>query len=67
MKFNWSSGGASGLFDLYVSEGMPEKALALANKLSSKEDWKNQVTARHSAREIEKAESRNENMLKRCS
>lgn len=43
LKFNWSSGGASGLFDLYVSEGMPEKALALANKLSSKEDWKKQV------------------------
>jgi thiol-disulfide isomerase/thioredoxin len=44
LKFNWSSGGASGLFDLYISEGMPEKALALANKLSSKEEWKKQVT-----------------------
>jgi thiol-disulfide isomerase/thioredoxin len=43
LKFSWSSGGASGLFDLYVNEGMYEKALALASKMKSKDGWKNQL------------------------
>lgn len=44
LKFSWSSSGASNLFDLYVSEGLYDKALALANKMSSKESWAAQVT-----------------------
>lgn len=43
LKFNWSSSGANGLFDLYVSEGMYDKASALANRMRSKESWKSQV------------------------
>lgn len=53
LKFNWSSSSASGLFDLYVSEGIYDKALALATKMNSKESWKGQVELASSLQKLQ--------------
>jgi peroxiredoxin/tetratricopeptide (TPR) repeat protein len=41
-KFNWSSGGMSGLFDIYLTTA-PDKAIALAKSMGTDGGWPQQV------------------------
>jgi peroxiredoxin/TolA-binding protein len=43
-KFEWSSDGMSGLYDVYLSDGQPEKARALALSMGKEGEWVSKVT-----------------------
>ncbi|HVX49210.1 MAG TPA: redoxin domain-containing protein [Chitinophagaceae bacterium] len=38
-KFNWSASGMSNLFDVYIQEGMTDKAIALAEAMGDNDDF----------------------------
>ncbi len=42
-KFNWSSGGMSGLFDAYISDNQPAKAKTLAESMGEEDNWPSKV------------------------
>ncbi len=44
-KFSWSNSGMSGLYDLYITENVTDKAVQLAQQMGEKGGWPDKVTS----------------------